>query len=381
VDERAADHDQSLGPLLSRRKDLASLRWHLRQDEKEDPEQAEELDGFLSKLLEADEELKSTSKEIWRLRRFDREDKFQSLKQVRRDLSEMAFDDFSARWMTRSSATVDYWLEVALDIEGVLYAFSNPVFGATRLTLDSFLEPRAAAIAAAIVRGIGVLLCLAAASVILYFGSGTSYWWIGWLVAAYCGWLIYRRAQRADKLERDADRHTANLSVIDACVNEVRSGHFDASEIARRLRDQEKNGLFVHTTIFTVLGRSASLHQATDARYASAGESTKPTQEENEHWAFQRASTLTFSELRAMKPGEILRLIERSWFYPSDKAAFARFEYKHNRVSEKNSSKFEYEVHGFRRFPGAEDWEPYQFLASEKESSTSSCAGTIKRLD
>lgn len=379
MEDRPAD--QRLELLLSRRKDLASLRWHLRHDEEEDPEQAEELDRFTSKILGADEEVKSMSKEIWRLRRYDREEKFRSLKQARRDLSEFVFDDFSAKWMTRTPATVDYWLEVALDLEGILYAFSNPVFRATGLTLDSFLEPRAAVIAATIVRGIGTLLCLAAASAILYFASGTPYWWIGWFVAACFGWLIYRRTQRADKLARDADRHMANLSVVDACVDEVRSGHFDASEIARRLRGREAKGLFVHSAIFTVLGRSAALHGDEGRRKLSACQSEKPSREEMQEWAFQRGSDLTLAELRAMKAGEVVHLIEKSYFYPSEKACIERFEYKHDHVNEKNSSKFGCEVHGFRRLSGAQDWQPYQFLASDKESQTSSCAGTIKRLN
>ncbi len=381
MNEQAADDDQSLEPLLRRRGDLASLRWRLRHDEKEDPEQAEELDRFLSKILEADEELKSTSREIWRLRRFDRDEKFQSLKQARRDLSELVFDDFSARWMTRTPATVDYWLEVALDLEGVLYAFSNPVFGAAGLTLDTFLKPRSTSITVSTARGISVLLCLATASVVLYFSSGTSFWWTGWLLAAYCGWLLYRRAQRADKLERDVDRHMTNLSFVDACVNEVRSVHFDASEIARRLREREGQGLLVHSAIFTVLGRSAALRGGEETRRLSACHAEKPSPEEMQEWAFQRGSELTLTQLRAMKAGEVVHLIEKSYFYPSEKACIERFDYKHDHVDDGNSSKFGYEVHGLRRLPGAEDWEPYQFLASDKESQTSSCSGTIKRLD
>lgn len=381
MNEQAADRDQSLGHLLSRSRALASLRSHLRHDEKEDPEQAEELDRFLSKILEADAELKSTSKEIWRLRRFDRDEKFRSLKQARRDLSEMAFDDFSARWMTRTPATMDYWLEVALDLEGVLYAFSNPLFGATGLTLDSFFKPRSASITASTVYGISVLLCLAAASIILYFSSGTPLWWIGWLLAAYGGWLIYRRAQRVDKLARDVDRHMANLSVVDACVDEVRSGHFDASEIARRLREREVQGILVHGGIFTVLGRSAALHGEEESCRLSACRPEKPSPEEMQEWAFQRGSDLTLTQLRAMKAGEIVHLIEKSYFYPSEKACIERFDYKHDHVDDGNSSKFGYEVHGFRKLSGADDWEPYQFLASDKESQTSSCSGTIKRLD
>jgi hypothetical protein len=373
--------DKNLERLLARKRDLGNLRSRVWHNQEENPEQAEELDRFLSKVLSIDEEIKDASKDALRPVKFERDEKVRSLRQARNDLCEMAFDDFNSRWMTRISATVDYWLEVALDLEGVLHGYSNPRLEAPGLTLTTFLTPGAAVISAAMLRGLGGLLFLAAVVVVLYFASGTGFWRIGWLLAAYLAWLIYCGAQRADKLERDSDRWVANLSVVLACVNEVQSGHFDASEIARRLRDQEKDGLFVHTTIFTVLGRSAALQQAKDTRDASAGESTKPTQEEKEHWAFERASTLTLSELRAMKPGEVLRLIERSWFYPSEKAAFDRFEYKHERVGEENSSEFGNEVHGFRRFSGAEDWEPYQFLASEKESQTSSCSGTIKRLE
>jgi hypothetical protein len=369
--------DEKLEPVLSRRKDLASLRWHLCHDEGEDPEQAEELDRFISKVLCADEEVKSASKEIWQLTRFDREQRVRSLKQVRDDLSEMVFDDFSDRWMRRTRSTVDYWLEVALDLEGVLYSFPHPAFEAEGLIQGSILKPRTAAA----VRAFGTFFYLVAGIVLLYVTFRTSYSWIGGILLACLGWLIYRRAQRVNELERGVRRWRGRLSLVETCVHEIASGSFDPPEIGRRLTEQESNGLFVRSTIFTMLRRSAALRGAEDLGAVPGEKASKPTQEEKEHWAFQRASTLTLSELRAMKPGEILRLIERSWFYPSEKAAFERFEYKHDRVSEENSSEFGYEIHGFRRFSGTEDWGPYQFLASEKESSTSSCAGTIKRLD
>lgn len=271
MSERSADLDRAFEPLLSGRGEaLASLRWNLRHDPNEDPEQAEELDTFLSKVLEVEAELKRASKEIGRLNKVDRDEKFRSLKQARRELPELAFDKFSARWMTRTPTTIDYWLEVALDLEGALYALSNPVFAAAGLTLDIFLNPLYSSILAVTARGISVLFCLAAAGTVLYFSTGTSLWWTGWLLAAYCAWLVYRRAQRADKSESDASRHTTNLSVVNACVYEIRSGHYDASEVARRLRERERQGLLVHSAIFTVLGRNAALRGEVETGRRSA---------------------------------------------------------------------------------------------------------------
>lgn len=78
-----------------------------------------------------------------------------------------------------------------------------------------------------------------------------------------------------------------------------------------------------------------------------------------------------------MKAGEVIHLIEKSHFYPSEKACIERFDYKHDCI-DGNSPEFGYEVHGFRRTSGA--WEPFEFLASDKESQTSTCSGTIKRF-
>jgi hypothetical protein len=253
--------DQRLELLLSRREDLASFRSRLRSDEGEDSKQAEELDRFISNILDVDEGLKAASKDIWRLRRFDREEKVRSLKQDRCDLSKMVFDDFCARWMTKAPATVDYWLEVALDLEGVLYGFSNPVFETTGPILDGFLNPVAGILVAAIARGTGFLLCLAALSGVLYFASGTPYWWTGWLIAAFFAWLIYRRAQRVSGLEREDRRWKGSLSLVETCVHEIVSRSFDPTEIARRLTDQERNGLYVSSPIFTMLRRRATLRE------------------------------------------------------------------------------------------------------------------------
>lgn len=261
--ERTADLERILEPLLGGRKALASLHWRVRHGGEQAPERTEELERFLSKIFDIEDDLKRTSRDIWQMRRFERIEKIRSLKQARRDLAEMAFDDFSQPWMTGVTATIDYWLEVALDLEGVLYAFSNPILASTALALDSFLQPRSAAIAATAARGFGILFFLGAAAAALYFASGTPYWGIGWLLAAYLGWLVYRRARRADKLRRQIDRHGANLSIIDACVSEVQSAYFDAAEIARRLRQCERNGLLVRSAVFTVLQRSAALKSST----------------------------------------------------------------------------------------------------------------------
>ena len=289
--------NEKLERLLSRKADLGNLRYRLWRDEEEDPEHGEALDRFLSELLSADEEVKSASKDIWHITKLDREERIRSLRQLRDDVSKMALNEFNERWMTRTASTVDYWLEVALDLEGVLYSFAHPVFDAEGPTLGSLLRPGVVVL----VRSFTSLLYLAAGVVALYVAFGTSFRWVGWLLAAYFGWLIYRRAAKTDRLEEDVNRWRRNLTAIDACVQELVLGHFDASEIARRLRDEEKNGLFVRTTIFTILQRSAALHEAKDASEPSAAGHRKPTQEEMEDWAFQRSSDLSLAELRAMK--------------------------------------------------------------------------------
>lgn len=258
--------DQKLELVLGTRKDLASLRWHLLHDEQEGPEQAEELDRFIAKVPGADEEAKSVSKEIWRLTRPDREEKVRSLKQDRGDLSEMVFDDFSERWMTRTKSTVDYWLEVALDLEGVLHGFSCPSLQTESLILGYLFEPRTWGI----VRWVGSLFYLAVGVVLLYVAFGTRYPWVGWLLAACLAWLVFRLAKKADRADRDVRRWRQSLTVLDGCVKEVASRHFNPSEITRRLREQEKNGLFVQSTIFTILERSAALHETTDTEPRSA---------------------------------------------------------------------------------------------------------------
>lgn len=101
---------------------------------------------------------------------------------------------------------------------------------------------------------------------------------------------------------------------------------------------------------------------------------------EKECRTFDGAVDLTVSNLRATKPGEKLRLIEKSYFYPSETPCLERFEYKHDHVDEESSSKFGYEIHGFRRSSTEDDWAPFQFLASEETAQTRSCAGTIRRL-
>jgi hypothetical protein len=97
-------------------------------------------------------------------------------------------------------------------------------------------------------------------------------------------------------------------------------------------------------------------------------------------WAFDHSPDLILADLRAAENGQTWWLIAKSWYYPSEMPLVEIFQYKHDHVDDKTSSKFGYEVHGFHRSTERNDWEPYRFLASEKESKTWSCGGTVRRL-
>ena len=96
--------------------------------------------------------------------------------------------------------------------------------------------------------------------------------------------------------------------------------------------------------------------------------------------AFELARPLTIEMIRTFKPGDVFQLISQSWHYPSEEPEVDKFEYKHELVDEGTQAKHGCEVNGYRRYLGYGDWEPFHFLASEKESQTWSCEGTIRRL-
>lgn len=97
-------------------------------------------------------------------------------------------------------------------------------------------------------------------------------------------------------------------------------------------------------------------------------------------YAFDESRELPLSELHAVKKGDTWWMVEKSYYYPSVLPVAAIFEYKHDHVNETRSSRFGHEVQGFRRWRPQGEWEPYQFLASEKEALTPSCGGTLRRL-
>lgn len=101
---------------------------------------------------------------------------------------------------------------------------------------------------------------------------------------------------------------------------------------------------------------------------------------EKECRAFEHARPLTLEMIRAFRPGDVFQLISQSWHYPSEKPEVDKFEYKHELLDEGKQSKPGYEVRGYRRFLSYGDWDSFHFLASEKESQTWSCEGTIRRL-
>ena len=95
---------------------------------------------------------------------------------------------------------------------------------------------------------------------------------------------------------------------------------------------------------------------------------------------FDVASPITAAEVRKWAQGETMRLMSKSYYYPDDEPVFHDLEYRHERIDDTNPSQFGYEVHGFWRATPGEQWEPYKFLATENECTTSSCEGAIRRL-
>ena len=116
-----------------------------------------------------------------------------------------------------------------------------------------------------------------------------------------------------------------------------------------------------------------------DEKIDSVEENTlSPLQKE---WrAFERARDLTLGMIRSFKAGEMLQLVAKSYNNPNDEPHVARFTHKHDHLDENKPSKYGYEVHGYWRISGSNQWEPYQFLASKKESLTSTCEGTIRQV-
>jgi len=100
--------------------------------------------------------------------------------------------------------------------------------------------------------------------------------------------------------------------------------------------------------------------------------------QEKETEAFLSAPDLNLAFFEKMRKGDIVRLMSGEWHYPSDDCFIVAFDYKHDHIGDKDGS--DYEVHGFERIdPSNDEWTPVKYLANEKECSTWSKAGTVKK--
>ena len=100
--------------------------------------------------------------------------------------------------------------------------------------------------------------------------------------------------------------------------------------------------------------------------------------QEKETQAFLSAPDLNLAFFEKLQKGEIVRLMSGEWHYPSDDCFIVAFDYKHDHIGDKDG--FDYEVHGFERIdPSNDEWMPVKYLANEKECSTRSKAGTVKK--
>ena len=103
------------------------------------------------------------------------------------------------------------------------------------------------------IASLGNLFYLTVGGVVLYFTFENGPSWVGWIAAAYFTCLFYSRSKRRQRLSLEMDRWKENVSLIERCRNEVSSDCFDPSELARRLKQQESTGLYVHTAILATL--------------------------------------------------------------------------------------------------------------------------------
>lgn len=95
---------------------------------------------------------------------------------------------------------------------------------------------------------------------------------------------------------------------------------------------------------------------------------------------YDRAKPIDLTDVRGWKADQVAGLISCSYFYPSHSAVFERFQYKHGQVEDVAESEHGLTIRGFRRDTTPEDWEPFSFLASAKECTTSSCEGSIRQV-
>jgi len=101
--------------------------------------------------------------------------------------------------------------------------------------------------------------------------------------------------------------------------------------------------------------------------------------QEKKTQAFLIAPDLNLAFFEKLRKGEIVRLMSGEWHYPSDDCFIVAFDYKHDHIGDKDG--FDYEVHGFEHIdPSNDEWTPVKYLANEKECSTWSKAGTIKKV-
>ncbi|MBI4458785.1 MAG: hypothetical protein HY648_01835 [Acidobacteria bacterium] len=107
-------------------------------------------------------------------------------------------------------------------------------------------------------------------------------------------------------------------------------------------------------------------------------DSVEPSDEDQHR--FKCARAITLADARRWAHGDTMRLISKSYYYPTEGPSLADFEYRHDRVDTAEQNGFGFEVLGWRRFSSTDEWTPYRFLANEKECTTSSCEGTIRKL-
>ena len=156
--------------------------------------------------------------------------------------------------------------------------------------------------------------------------------------------IIFLLVQLSRRDSTSAEEQKANRDTISAIEERLETMERMLSQIQERLDDLPMS------------------HEAKDAR------------------RFDTAIPITLADVRKWTEGEKMHLISKSYYYPHEEPVFHDFEYRHEQIDNATQGMFGYEVHGFWRSAPVDEWEPHSFMAKDDECTTSSCAGTIRRL-
>lgn len=105
------------------------------------------------------------------------------------------------------------------------------------------------------------------------------------------------------------------------------------------------------------------------------------TESEKEEIAFENAKDISINFFEKLEKGQIVSLVSGSYYNPSENIYISKFVYKHDHIDRENKTRFGWEVHGYEKFFEEDEWSSCTLLAHDTGCSTSSCSGTVKKMN